>query len=59
MMNKKSNQQLNMINARLQKLVDKMNKDYNACVQELLQCTALLQHMQHGCMHTNERLLNK
>ena len=38
MMNNKSHQQLNMINDRLEKLVDKMNKDYNACVQELLQC---------------------
>ena len=58
-MNKNSNQQLNMINARLEKLVDKMNKDYNACVQELLQCTALLQHIEHGFTDTNEKLLNK
>lgn len=48
-----------MINVRLQKLVDKMNKDYNACVQELLQCTTLLQNIEHGFTDTNEKLLNK
>ena len=58
-MNKKSNQQLNVINARLEKLVDKMNKDYNNCVQELLQLTTLLQNIEHGFTDTNERLLRR
>jgi hypothetical protein len=58
-MNKKSNQQLQVINARLEKLVDKMNKDYNNCVQELLQLTTLLQNIEHGFTDTNEKLLRK
>jgi hypothetical protein len=55
----KSNQQLQVINDRLEKLVDKMNKDYNNCVQELLQLTTLLQNIEHGFTDTNELLLRK
>jgi len=55
----KSNQQLQVINDRLEKLVDKMNKDYNNCVQELLQLTTLLQNIEHGYTDTNELLLRK
>lgn len=58
-MNKKSNQQLNAINARLEQLVDKMNRDYNNNVQELLQLTTLLQNLEHGFLDTNERLMRK
>lgn len=58
-MNKKSNQQLKVINSRLEALVDKMNRDYNNCVQELLQLTTLLQNIEHGFTDTNERLLRK
>jgi hypothetical protein len=57
--NTKSNQQLQIINDRLEKLVDKMNKDYNNCVQELLQLTTLLQNIEHGFTDTNEMLLRK
>ena len=55
----KSNQQLKAINARLETLVDKMNRDYNNCVQELLQLTTLLQNIEHGFLDTNERLMRK
>lgn len=58
-MNKKSNQQLQVINDRLEKLADKMNKEYNSCIQELLQLTTLLQNIEHGFTDTNERLLRK
>lgn len=63
-MNKKSNKQLKVINARLEKLVDKMNKDYNNCVQELLQLSTLLQnlelaHTDSEYLNTNEMLLRK
>ena len=58
-MNKKSNQQLKVINARLEKLVNKMNKDYNNCVQELLQLSTLLQNLENGFTDTNEKLLRK
>ena len=57
--NAKSNQQLKAINARLETLVDKMNRDYNSCVQELLQLTTLLQNIEHGFLDTNERLMRK
>ena len=59
-MNKKNelaNKQLNIINVRLEKLVDKMNKDYNACVQELLQLSTLLQNLENGSTETNKALL--
>ena len=56
-MNKKSNQQLKVINARLEKLVNKMNKDYNNCVQELLQLSTLLQNLENGSTETNKALL--
>jgi hypothetical protein len=54
----KSNQQLQVINDRLEKLVDKMNRDYNNCIQELLQLTTLLQNIEHGYTETNELLLS-
>ena len=58
-MNKKSNQQLKVINTRLEKLVNKMNKDYNNCVQELLQLSTLLQNLENGSTETNKALLKK
>ena len=61
-MNKKNdlaNKQLKVINDRMEKLVDKMNRDYNNCVQELLQLTTLLQNIEHGFLDTNERLMRK
>lgn len=58
-MNKKSNQQLKVINARLEKLVNKMNKDYNNCIQELLQLSTLLQNLENGSTETNKALLKK
>lgn len=49
--------QLKVINIRLEKLVDKMNKDYNNCVQELLQLSTLLQNLEDGHTETNKALL--
>ena len=51
--------QLNVINARLEKLADKMNKEYNSCIQELLSLTTLLQNIEHGFTDTNEKLMRK
>ena len=62
-MNKKketlAQKQLKVINDRMEKLVDKMNRDYNNCVQELLQLSTLLQNLAVGETDTNERLLGK
>lgn len=60
-MNKKketlTQKQLKVINDRMEKLVDKMNRDYNNCVQELLQLSTLLQNLAVGETDTNERLM--
>jgi intergrase/recombinase len=60
-MNKKketvTQKQLKMINERMEKLVDKMNRDYNNCVQELLQLSTLLQNLQIGETNTNAKLM--
>lgn len=64
-MNKKNdlaNKQLKVINDRMEKLVDKMNRDYNNCVQELLQLSSLLQnlelaHVDSEYLNTNAKLL--
>lgn len=54
--------QLKVINARLEKLVDKMNKDYNNNIQELLQLSTLLSNLEMGhvdseYLETNKALL--
>lgn len=49
--------QLKVINDRMEKLVDKMNKDYNNCVQELLQLSTLLQNLEEGHTAINKALL--
>lgn len=66
-MNKKNElamKQLNIINDRMEKLTNKMNCDYNNCVQELLQLSTLLQnlelaHTDSEYLDTNKMLLNK
>ena len=55
-MNRK-NKQLSKINERLEKLIDKMNKDYDKNIQELLQLNTLLLNIENGFTDTNERLL--
>ena len=59
-MNKKketlAQKQLKVINDRMEKLVDKMNRDYNNCVQELLQLSTLLQNLELA--HTDSEYLN-
>ena len=40
--------QLNAINVRMEKLTNKMNKEYNACMQELLALSTVLQNVEHG-----------
>lgn len=57
--NSKALKQIAVINDRLEKLTDKMNRDYNNCIQELLQLTTLLQNIEHGFTDTNERLMRK
>jgi len=54
---KTAQKQLKTINARLEKLVDKMNRDYNNCVQELLQLSTLLANLENGSTETNKALL--
>ena len=60
-MNKKketlTQKQLKVINARMENLVDKMNRDYNNCVQELLQLSTLLQNLEIGETDTNVMLM--
>jgi hypothetical protein len=62
-MNKKketlAQKQLKTINERMEKLIDNMNRDYNNCVQELLQLSTLLQYLQTGETDTVARLLRK
>ena len=66
-MNKKNElamKQLNIINDRMERLTNKMNRDYNNCVQELLQLSTLLQnlelaHTDSEYLDTNKMLLNK
>lgn len=57
--NSKAIKQIAVINDRLEKLADKMNRDYNNCIQELLQLTTLLQNIEHGFTDTNEKLMRK
>lgn len=57
--NSKALKQIAVINDRMEKLVDKMNRDYNNCVQELLQLSTLLQNIEHGFTDTNEKLMRK
>jgi signal transduction histidine kinase len=62
LMNKKNAQvtkQLNAINVRMEKLTNKMNKEYNACIQELLSLSTVLQNLEDGFLSTNEMLLKK
>ena len=60
MMNKKketvTQKQLKMINERMETLVNKMNRDYNNCVQELLQLSTLLQNLELA--HTDSEYLD-
>ena len=61
-MNKKNAQvtkQLNTINVRMEKLTNKMNKEYNTCIQELLSLSTVLQNLEDGFLSTNENLLKK
>ena len=51
------NKQLKVINIRLEKLIDKMNKDYDTCIQELLQLSSLLQNIEDGHEDTNNIIL--
>ena len=49
--------QLNAINVRLEKLVNKMNKDYDTNIQELLKLSVLLQNLEDGYTEINEAIL--
>lgn len=49
--------QLKVINTRLEKLIDKMNKDYDTCIQKLLQLSVLLQNIEDGHQDTNDIIL--
>jgi hypothetical protein len=58
-MNKKNNvkKQLEVINTRLEVLINKWNKQYDQNIQELLQLSTLLQNLETGSTETNKALL--
>jgi hypothetical protein len=58
-MNKKNEvkKQLEMINVRLDVLINKWNRQYDQNIQELLQLSTLLQNLQTGSLETNKALL--
>jgi len=58
-MNKKNNvkKQLEVINTRLEVLINKWNKQYDQNIQELLQLSTLLQNLETGSLETNKALL--
>jgi hypothetical protein len=59
MMNKKNEvkKQLEMINVRLDVLINKWNRQYDQNIQELLQLSTLLQNLETGSLETNKTLL--
>jgi hypothetical protein len=58
-MNKKNEvkKQLEVINTRLEVLINKWNKQYDQNIQELLQLSVLLQNLETGSLETNKALL--
>jgi hypothetical protein len=58
-MNKKNNvkKQLEVINVRLEVLINKWNKQYDQNIQELLQLSTLQQNLETGSLETNKALL--
>jgi len=61
-MNKKNDikKQLEVINVRLEVLINKWNKQYDQNIQELLQLSVLLQNLEtgtSGSLETNKALL--
>jgi len=58
-MNKKNNvkKQLEVINTRLEVLINKWNKQYDQNIQELLQLSTLLENLEHNNIETNKMLL--
>jgi len=59
LMNKKNEvkKQLEVINVRLEVLINKWNKQYDQNIQELLQLSVLLQNLETGSLETNKALL--
>jgi hypothetical protein len=59
MMNKKNDikKQLEVINTRLDVLINKWNRQYDQNIQELLQLSVLLQNLETGSLETNKALL--
>ena len=59
LMNKKNEvkKQLEVINTRLEVLINKWNKQYDQNIQELLQLSVLLQNLETGSLETNKALL--
>jgi len=59
MMNKKNDikKQLEVINTRLDVLINKWNRQYDQNIQELLQLSTLLQNLETGSLETNKALL--
>jgi hypothetical protein len=58
-MNKKNEikKQIEVINTRLEVLINKWNKQYDQNIQELLQLSVLLQNLETGSLETNKALL--
>ncbi len=57
-MNKKNEvkKQLEMINVRLDVLINKWNRQYDQNIQELLQLSTLLQNLERNSLETNKEL---
>jgi hypothetical protein len=58
-MNKKNEvkKQLEVINDRMEALINRWNKQYDQNIQELLQLSTLLQNLETGSLETNKALL--
>jgi len=58
-MNKKNEvqKQLKVINARLEILIDRWNRQYDQNIQELLQLSTLLVNLENNSTETNKALL--
>ena len=55
--NNEVQKQLKVINARLEILIDRWNRQYDQNIQELLQLSVLLQNLETGSLETNKALL--
>jgi hypothetical protein len=55
--NNEVQKQLKVINARLEILIDRWNRQYDQNIQELLQLSTLLVNLENNATETNKALL--